>query len=360
MSTSASFPVVKLTHDPLTKLDSVQDPTAEAIRLLRREIYANAREVPCQMAGGHHGHLGLVMPAEEYIALAGEPYRLPDPPDIPDYAGAANDDERAEWAALYQLDTRIYNESHGMNMQLKNLLLQAVPHEYLDSLYDDTHGFAEASILDMLDLLMDTYGDIDDDALEDNLKKITAPWDPTTKIITVFTNGNRCRKFATEGGEPIADSKYMRMLLQVFTESGVFGRAIEDWDAKPRAEKTVANLQRHFTEANKLRRKKEDSLKGALTANSAITNGNNRAEQCYYCWTHGVCDHSSSNCTKPAEGHVKNATLANLKAHGGSTWIQRPSGFKPVYRPPRQPNSRQRTGNRNNNSENQAPAAPST
>jgi hypothetical protein len=60
------------------------------------------------------------------------------------------------------------------------------------------------------------------------MKKITAPWDPCTKIVTVFTNDNRCRKLATESGEPIADSKFIQMLLQVFTKSGVLARAFED------------------------------------------------------------------------------------------------------------------------------------
>jgi hypothetical protein len=201
----------------------------------------------------------------------------------------------------------------------------------LHSFFDDTHGFAEASLQELLASLIETYGDIDDDALEENLKKITAPWDPTANIIEVFTNGAKCRKFAEDGGEPIADSKYMRILLQIFTDSGVFGRDIEDWEAKPKAEKTVVNLQKHFTEANKRRRKKEESLKATLSANTATHTTGMAGWK--YCWSHGVCDHASGNCTAPAPGHVPTATLDNLMTHGGCTFIQRPQGFKPVFRP---------------------------
>ena len=37
-----------------------------------------------------------------------------------------------------------------------------------------------------------------------------------------------------------------------------------------------------------------------------------------YCWTHGWCAHSSSECNKPKDGHVKDATAQDMK--GGSTF----------------------------------------
>jgi hypothetical protein len=106
MSTLTFFPVVKLPYDPLTKLDSVQEPTAEAVHLLRRELSANARMIPTQLAGGRHGHLGLVMPATEYLTLAGEAYHLPEPPDIPDYTAHKSPEERAKWVKRYLVETK--------------------------------------------------------------------------------------------------------------------------------------------------------------------------------------------------------------------------------------------------------------
>ena len=95
-SSFGSFPNAKLTIPKLTPLDTEQEPSAEAIRLLRRELYANnARNVPTSsLGGGTHGHLGLLMPATDYLLLAGHPYNLPAAlPDIPDYTTAADDDE---------------------------------------------------------------------------------------------------------------------------------------------------------------------------------------------------------------------------------------------------------------------------
>jgi hypothetical protein len=100
-----------------------QEPSAEAIRLLRQELYANARNVPTStLGGGSHGHLGLLMmPAADYLLLAGHPYNLTAAlPDIPDYTTAADDDEQKEWNKLYDVDCKDYYESQGMNMQLSS------------------------------------------------------------------------------------------------------------------------------------------------------------------------------------------------------------------------------------------------
>ena len=329
MSTSIAYPAVQLPHDPLSPLDSTQEPTAEAVRLLRQELYENARALPSELAGGNHGHLGLIMPAADYLALAGHPYHLPVRPDIPDYLGAEDEAERAEWAALYKVDTRLYNEALGLNLQLKNLLLKAVPRTYIAILADVVHGFADVTIQDLLQYLLETYGAIYPEDLEKNMQRLKAPWDPATPLITVFTTGNECRQFAIEGGDPISDPAYIRILLETFTKSGVFTSDIRDWEKRPRTEHTVLNLTLHFNSANRLRRRSDDSLKGALSANSAITNGAT-PKGWTYCWSHGLCTHTSATCPDTATNHNKAATLDNLM--GGCTQFQRPPDYKPIFR----------------------------
>jgi hypothetical protein len=60
----------------------------------------------------------------------------------------------------------------------------------------------------------------------------------------------------------MTDMHFIRELIQVFRDSGVFPQAIVDWDAKPCASKTVAALKTHFTEANRNRHKNNAGLKG--------------------------------------------------------------------------------------------------
>jgi hypothetical protein len=37
----------------------------------------------------------------------------------------------------------------------------------------------------------------------------------------------------------------------------------------------------------------------------------------HYCWSHGNCSHSGPDCESPSDGHIKDATYANMQ--GGST-----------------------------------------
>jgi hypothetical protein len=75
MSTSTGLTTFTLMHDPLTPIEG--KPTPEAVCKLRQELYANVRSLPTDLDRGQHGHLGLLMPDADYLALAGAAYILP-------------------------------------------------------------------------------------------------------------------------------------------------------------------------------------------------------------------------------------------------------------------------------------------
>jgi hypothetical protein len=131
-----------LPHAPLTPLDSTRSPTAEAVHNLREELYANAQSIHTELGGGQHGHLGLVMPEAEYLALAGEAYSLPERPLIPRYSIAANDAEIDEWKERYEVETKLFNEAHELHMQLRQLIIKAVPEMFIYELSHELWGFA--------------------------------------------------------------------------------------------------------------------------------------------------------------------------------------------------------------------------
>ena len=196
-------------HEPLTPLDPQQEPTPTTTRLLRREVYANARSVPSTLGGGDHGHLGLVMPEEAYVLISngGDTYDFPDKPDVPVYANGVAQRERQK--TEYQQELEAYHDARNMQSQLKAQLMLAIPDTYREALADIDHGYADVTAMDLLEHVVDTYGTITTIDLEANLQQLETPWNPDTPIATVFVNGNRCRQFATEGGDPISDLTYM-------------------------------------------------------------------------------------------------------------------------------------------------------
>jgi hypothetical protein len=343
MSTSTGLTTFTLKHDPLTPIEG--KPTPEAIRKLRQELYANVRGITTDLGGGQHGHLGLLMPDADYLALPGAAaYILPPTrPDIPNYAGVAGVREAA--AALYKVQQAEYNDAHGLKEQLMKLLIAAIPNLYLTTLEDDILGLALVTPKQILTHLLTEYAPIKADDLKTNLATMSAPWDPSTDLEHVFARAHKCRLFAASGGDPISDPAYVRILLEVFTESGVFTRALEAWRDKDDDEHTVANLKKHFAKADTERLRSTSTLKATLSAHAAIAKapkpgppspftGGDDLSGWTYCWSHGLKQggHSSSRCTKPYEGHCKEATLANRM--GGVAHIFTGKGDKPSFKPP--------------------------
>jgi hypothetical protein len=353
------------THPQLTPLNPDLPPNAQSVRLLIRELYANARRVPSKLGGGKHGHLGMLMPKAAYIKIApgGTEFIPPTLPTQPTYKGDATD--RATQRDEYKEAVDIFHEYVRLEAALQQQILQAVPPVYLSELADPILGFAEVTPVQMVTHLQSQYGTITPDDLAANLVKIKTPWNPDTPLETVFVLGTECRDFAKAGEDPISDPTYLRILLDIFRASGVMATALEEWDSKAKDQKTVANARVHFTQKDKYRRQSKEYLQECLASgpSSALPAVRHRPppppttpsthtrtlEGYQYCWSHGICTHSGTDCRAPQPGHIPTATLSSNR--GGSLRV-RLSGPDRITRlahvPPRPPNERrpkrQRTG----------------
>jgi hypothetical protein len=342
-----------LPYPTLTRLDPHRRPTPSVMRTLRKELYANTRKVRSSLGGGQYGHLGMVMPTEAYLAKAGVAYITPDRPEIPEFHG--NGAAVAAAQELYRDQLATYKEYRDLYDCIHQQILQAVPEEFLGPLIDEDFGLADASPRQMLKHLMDNYGKIKAADLAANLERIKLPWDPDTSLETLFRQHQTCRKFATEGNDPITDKGYIQILLNIFKNSGVFADDMKDWEKKDEADHTVENITKFFTEANGRRmRHLEENTKAVLAANTATDeaastvddlkallantkemlekaattekqggkddgNGLNRFK---YCWSHGVTFHDSKHCNQPKPGHMVDANI--YKRMGGSECITIP------------------------------------
>ena len=78
--TSFQYPILTKVHDT---------PTYEVLKRIKDEIKANATNVQCDLGGGRHGHLGLVLTPAEYATISATPYIRPVHPG-PNPAAAAS------------------------------------------------------------------------------------------------------------------------------------------------------------------------------------------------------------------------------------------------------------------------------
>jgi hypothetical protein len=356
-----------LPYESLTKLDSDAQPSAMAVRKLKKELYANARSLPTTLGGGNFGHLGLVIPRAEYLALqpaaraaaegvpeipAPVPFTMPVVPPPIVHANNAHHAVISLLRATRDEEVNTYNKAHSLERQLKAQLLKAVPPMFIQELEHQEHGYALVTTGEIMQHLITNYGTLTQRDLTKNSEKLHTPWNPDTPLETMLNNVEDCRQTAAAGNDPITEPTAVRAMVQNLKNSGLFSKAIDLWQDKPEADQTLANFRLHFHKANKQRIDENPTKRSekAFAAQGKETTGGGTYEGRSYCWTHGAtfgAGHTSKTCNKRAEGHNENATFANMM--GGNNTMMRSKGEVPIYKPkPRPP--------RNQNAATTAPA----
>jgi len=234
----------------------VSPPTNTSIQILAQEVLANARAIPSIRGGGAHGHLGLVMTDAIYHTLTGSiPFMLPahpgDAPTPP--AAGATQFEIAEQIRIYKATIEELTHAATLHEELKKQILGAVNRLYLTILEDATFGFATVSVADMIAHLQNTYGTLTRTDLEKNRASISSLWTPSEPIELLWDRLREVQRIAAFGNEPISDAAIVELTHLLFETSGVFAHTCETWLAHPANQRTYAEFQIAFTNANKQR-----------------------------------------------------------------------------------------------------------
>ena len=349
MSSTTTSPTLTFPHAELTKIAG--EPTNTAIKLLKKEIYANARAIPSTRGGGGHGHLGLVMPPADYLTLAGQAFDLPAHPGAaPAHAAGATQAQIAETIRLYNSTLLEISVASTAKQSMKKQLLEAVDHLYLAELEDDVFGYSEVTIAQMITHLEATYGTITREELEKNRNSIATAWTLDDPIPSLWERLKEIKRISIAGNDELSDTTLIELTFLMFEKTGVFTTACDTWRVKPAGEKTMANFKTHFNAENKERLRKLTAAQAgfhganhvdpvasdppsppvtppAPAANSTTVTPppqviTNDGIKMYYCWTHGLGtnpNHTSPTCQHKAEGHKDDATVSNMQ--GGSNTI---------------------------------------
>jgi hypothetical protein len=322
-------------------------PKTGSLRVLRRELYANARAVP-SMANGIRGHLGLVMPADEYLTLTGIAFVAPPPPGNPPVV-AQNTQTLMIAQQAYNDSKDVYAVYNQVSTDLKQQLLAAVNEEYIETLRDDEQGYADVPVNNILTHLFTTYGTLSSSDLVENQDKLKEAWDTTKPIASLWSKIAEIRRIAISGNAPIMDTIVIECTLTSFRATGVYARLIESWEEKEPTDQTWAAFQAHVNRHEKIRLKNaslkdagygtalamdQSCLSATISADSGDTGSMSTVSMSttkstlslqelsrmlpkgggilFYCHTHGFSfnqQHTSQSCTNPGPSHDKSANL---------------------------------------------------
>jgi hypothetical protein len=325
-------------HATLTPLHG--KPTSATIKLLQREVFANARAIHSTRGGGANGYLAICMTDAIYLARAGQAFIIPvHPGPQPVHAAAATVAQITATNREWDQELLDFNIYHAVTETIRKQILEAVNPTFYDVLEDDTFGYADVTILNLLTHIQDEYGTMTRTDLESNRNLLKAAWNPDDEFANLWTKIKTVRQIAVDGGDPISDNTTMELTVQSLRQAGVYGHALQTWDDKSETEQTYANFKTHFSlqEKNRLRNL---TAKAAgfnatacvppavhvipptdATAAAANTSGTNTKTnfvsneiQLFYCWTHGLSRnpaHTGSKCENKATGHKDCATVDN-------------------------------------------------
>ena len=306
--------------------------------------------VASNLGGGTHGYLGATLPPAEYNILPGaQPFVPPVHPGAhPGHPTAATAAQITETNRAYAESKEDFDKYKLVIESIKQQILAAVDHTYLQNLEHNFFGFANVTIVQFMTHLNDTYGEIEPDDLASNLKRLDEPWNPADPIEDLWQRITDITTFADDGGSPISAVTVVTSTLAVIEATGLFGDAVYDWRKRPANQWTLNNFKDDFYRANKERLRKlttgQAGYHGASNATETTANtvagttptvatpggGTNTGTgavivndtKMYYCWTHGLGknkQHTSATCNNKAEGHKDNATINNMQ--GGNNKI---------------------------------------
>ena len=244
------------------------EPDYESLKKLKDILKANASRISSELGGGGHGHLGLILTANEYATVSNTPYVRPIHPGpliIPN--GATQHivntlrDQNKEAVALY-------HETTDLDNALKKQITDAIEPAYLDELRDSTTNAITSTIPDILSFLFSNYGDITPETILEKAQRIRdMEFSVADPLMKLYTPIEELQQLAEEV-LPFTTAQLLEIGLAVLKRTELYSNALGDWYKRPVAEHTWVNFKAHFQTARRLLKK----LRGPTLGQTSLTN----------------------------------------------------------------------------------------
>ena len=245
----------------LTKIQGV--PTYEQLRPIKNEMKSNAASVPCDLGGGAHGHLGLMLTGAEYSNVAHIPYVRPIHPGVLLIPPATPNYEATRLTSEHKERIRLNREANNIEASLLKQLGQALPALYLKSFRNAYSNTFTTDITTILNHLFTTYGYITPEELSEHQEKLCAKvFDIEQPLIILFNELEELQQVACAALNPYTDTQMVNIALRLIKNLNDFEKGLTSWFERPVQEHTLLNLKTHFErEYQALRRVRGNTMR---------------------------------------------------------------------------------------------------
>jgi hypothetical protein len=136
-------------------------PTNQDLMTLEKELIAILANIPTTLGGGNHGHAGIIIEPARYLLMMGR-VAFANPVNSGTYPanvlGNAMVGVRARAEVEHKEFIREYETFQGVVQTTKDIILEAINHEYLLEIEDEILGFLNQMPTDMLTHLWNCGG----------------------------------------------------------------------------------------------------------------------------------------------------------------------------------------------------------
>jgi hypothetical protein len=118
-----------------------------------------------------------------------------------------------------------------------------VDDEWISERHDEDIGYQGVQPLELLKLLRNAGGDLDDTEITDLNTKMLEPWDGVEAPVTMFARADKYERQLERHSIPKQPELRLSYAVSTYQISGQFDAAMREWHAKMLANKTFPNFR---------------------------------------------------------------------------------------------------------------------
>jgi predicted metalloprotease len=241
------------------------EPNYQKLTKLHDDIKANASSIPSRLGGGAHGYLGVVLTAAAYAATIAPAVALfvvpPDPGPLAVIPAGAAAAVREQLIDEHKEATRQMKEYESVTKALRKQIVSSIEETYIKPLKTRNNGYNAVSVESMMTYLFTAYGNIDDESIMVNEKKMIESWDGSSPFENVIERIDECVDFAEAAGQPYTAPQILSKIYTLVYDTGLYFDACEKWKDLPAANQTYADFKMHFLKAQRTHRNQQRTMK---------------------------------------------------------------------------------------------------
>eukprot|EP00957_Ditylum_brightwellii_P119905 9150218-Ditylum_brightwellii.AAC.1 len=208
----------KFPHPTLQRVEGELDYAA--INTLMQQLYKNAATLPSSLGGGAHGHISLVVENTLYSSLSVTTYDAPIAPTRTTLPGNTTSQVQYDEDHRYKKELDIYENHIAMDDVIKKQIQETVEDVSMRQLRHKYSAYLGVTSRDVLDHLMDRYGQIKPVDLVENGMNYNKPMGTSQPIDAYFARIDYCIQYASDGKTLHTTKQIITTVLHAVQKTG--------------------------------------------------------------------------------------------------------------------------------------------